>query len=311
MDFFNNVREVWQALVGTSNDANVNGTASNNMTDRMLGVLVAFLLFASILAVFVNFSFSLAWFFLLVWTVVLGIWAASGIKTVDIGWRGQLLYFGARQSPTFKEGLRWIPAPFGLKTADCRKQTLTFEVLDATTVDNVQVFVGGSVVYRVVDLNMYFDAEKTDLEKWIDNTRKQVIRTRVRTLKQAEVLDAHESLGGEMVLALRKEDSTRWGVEIIEVIIPEISPDPEVAKDLALQERENLQRKGQTVEISHFEEMVKKLMRPKPRGVGLSREQAIEQVQLALGKASKTIDAKTIALDSATAGIITTVLGRK
>jgi regulator of protease activity HflC (stomatin/prohibitin superfamily) len=265
------------------------------------------------------FSWSWSWGLLVLWTIVLGIWAGTGWKKIDIGWRGQLLFLGGRMTGFFNEGWRWAPFPFGIKPADCRKQTLDLKVLEATTIDNVKVFVGGSVVYRVVDLDIYFNAEKQDLENWVDNTRKQVIRTRVRELPQAEVLNMHDDLGKEMETALRNQGSDQWGVEIIQVIMPEIFPDPEVAKDLALLERENLQQKGQRVQARHQADLVKffsgteKLGDEGPTGPGLSPELAYEASLIHIDKAEKKkLASNTLGLDVATVkALVEAVTGRK
>ncbi|OGI99782.1 hypothetical protein A3H53_01005 [Candidatus Nomurabacteria bacterium RIFCSPLOWO2_02_FULL_40_10] len=173
-----------------------------NNIDRILGVISML----SVLVVAVMTIMSFSWISLLL-VLVLGIWVLGGLKSIEIGWKGQLLSLGERMDALFEEGWRWIPFPFGLKNADCRKQTISLGKLETTTKDNVKVFVDGSVVYQVEDLQKYFNATKSDLEKWIDDTRKQVVRTRIRELEQKEALNMHDDLGKEMEEALLDQGS--------------------------------------------------------------------------------------------------------
>jgi regulator of protease activity HflC (stomatin/prohibitin superfamily) len=253
---------------------------------------------------------------LFLWTIVLGLWSWGGWRKIEIGWRGQLLFLGQRIDAEIEEGWRWVPLPFAIKPADCRQQIMPLDALEVTTSDNVRVKVGATVTYRVDDLNTYFGVEVSGLKKGIDDARDAAIRSRVRTLSLEQVLSSHDELGNELLTALEAE-AVEWGIKIIRVIIPEISPsDTEVSKDLELRERENLQRNGQRVELSHFDEMVNLLEKGgNLEGItfkgGASREEAVQQVRLALGQSTMAVDAKTITLDSATATLIATFLGRK
>ena len=233
-------------------------------------------------------------------------WFWAGWKKIPVGYRGLQLFFGKRRHQEYPEGWRWIPLPFDVKIADCRQIILKLDKLEAITRDNLSVTTGSTVVYKIVDLYKFFDIE--NLETGIDQSRTAVLRSKIRGKSQSEVLDLHEELSKDVKDALEHED---WGVDILEVIIPEISPDMETAKNLALKKHEELQAEGQTVEIQLFIDKVNKLMTPPPTGAGLSREQAVEQVQLAIGKASKTVDAKTITLDPVTAALIAEALRRK
>ena len=71
-----------------------------------------------------------------------------------------------------------------------------------------------------------------------------------------------------------------------------------------------MQRDGQEIELQHFVDQVIKLMADPPIGAGLTREQAIEQVQISLGKASKNIDAKSFSVDPATTQMIAKIIER-
>lgn len=248
-----------------------------------------------------------------------GIWKKEGEKdlkweAIPVGWKAQLLLFGQRvPGVIFDEGWWWTPIPFSKQPADCRRQTHEFTPLKALTQDNVEVTVGGAVVYEVTNPDVYFSVKPEDLEGWLENTRKQVLRKAIRGLEQEKVLGMQDELGQVLEKALCEASEEHWGISIRQIIMPEILPDPEVAKDLVLKERETYQRKGQEVEIRFSAEMIKLLMVSKEEGgAGLTREQAFEQVQLATGKTTKAIDRKDWSLDATTAAIVAEILaGRK
>ena len=277
--------------------------------NRILGSLASILVVLCFIAMFNTASFTWSWFFLLFWTLALAGWVSSGWKKIDLGSKGLLLLLGQRTDLKLDEGWRWAPFPFGIEPINVKEMFLELEPLVATTGDNVPVTIEATVAYRQKHLAKQFDVQ--DLKKGLEEARSQAIRIHVKNLDLEEVLKMHEELGKKTKEALFERGDDRWGIEIMEVFVPKISPDLQVANDLALRERENLQKKGQEVEIQHFVNQVNKLMAKPPAGPGLSREQAIEQVQLALGKATKNIDAKTIALDSTSAELVARILGRK
>src|SRR3989344_446687 len=248
-----------------------------------------------------------------------GIWKKEGEKdlkweAIPVGWKAQLLLFGQRvPGVIFDEGWWWTPIPFSKQPADCRRQTHDFTPLQALTADNVNVTVGGSVVYDITNPDTYFSVKPEDLNGWLEGTRKQVLRKSNREKEQEDVLGMYEQLGEEVKYALCQASEEHWGVTIRQVIMPEILPDPEVAKDLVLEEREKYQRRGQEVEIKFSADMINLLMAPKgDGGAGLTREQAVEQIQLSIGKTTKSIDRKDWSLDATTAAIIANILaGRK
>lgn len=85
----------------------------------------------------------------------------------------------------------------------------------------------------------------------------------------------------------------------------------EVGKKAEQTAKEVQERQAEVLELEHFIERIKALMVLPPEGPGLTREQALEQVQLSLGKTTKVIDAKTISFDQPTAEVIGAILGRR
>jgi hypothetical protein len=76
--------------------------------------------------------------------------------------------------------------------------------------------------------------------------------------------------------------------------------------------KEEQERQAETRELTHVSERLQALMEvQRPDGTRLTREQALELVQLSTGKATKTIDAKTLGFDPTAAALIAGILGRK
>lgn len=253
------------------------------------------------------------WFLSLIWVIFLALWASSGLKKIDVGFKGQLLFLGGRRRHIFNdEGWRWAPFPFGIKTADCRDKSQVIDALTVLTSDNVSVSVAGTLVSRIEDLDLNFSVDPESIKQGIDDTWDEIIRTQVvgRTFDEVKVM--HVDVGEQAKTALETQATGAWGIRVIRIPVTIKPASDEFVKDLELKAREELQRRGQEVELQHFISRVNALMAIPPAGPGLSREQAIEQVQLSLGKATKTIDAKTIALDPVTAGLVGAILaGRR
>lgn len=101
------------------------------------------------------------------------------------------------------------------------------------------------------------------------------------------------------------------GVQIERLNIGDIDTLGETGRQAELQAKEEEERAGQTLELKHFSDRVKELMERPPRGPGLTREQAIEQVQMALGQLKKEARTQSLALDPATAQMVAAILGRR
>jgi len=259
--------------------------------------------------VFANFNWSWGWIFSLAGTVGLCSWAMSGFRKIEVGWRGQLLCLGERMSHTMQEGWHWVPFPFGVKVADCRHQSMQIDPLTVLTADNIEVEIRGTLVSYVENLDLYFNVDEATIKHGIDDTWDEIIRTQVVGMPFQEVKGLHVQVSEHAKAALESQATSLWGIRVVRIPVTIKASSKEVVADLELEARKKLQRAGQKVELQHFSERVQELMTPQPEGPGLSREQAIEQVQLSLNKASKKIDSKTIALDPATAAMVERILG--
>ncbi|MDP9249332.1 MAG: SPFH domain-containing protein [bacterium] len=238
--------------------------------------------------------------------LVVALWWWSGWKKIPTGHRGLLTILGSRTHWERKERWRWAAWPLGLIPVNCKQQIMPLGVAEFTTRDNLTVFVDGTVAYKVCDLYQYLDVEESEIEHGIDEKRTEVLRTEIRKRPMKEVLDLADELGKHVKEAVEHED---WGIDIKHVVISSIKPDPKTLEALALQAREELERKGQRVEKEHFGEMVADFEKPKKEGgkYGFTHEEAYEAALYITGKADPK---KMYGLDAATATAMAKVFGR-
>ncbi len=255
--------------------------------DRWLGVLCALFVFAITVVVFANRNLSASWGIACFLTIGLTFWVLSGLKRIEIGWKGQLLFLGERSKYFFGEGWRWVPFPFGVKTTDCRQTVKSLDPLKVITRDNVQVEIKGSIIRQTEDLDKYFGTEESGINQGLDDIWDATIRANVKETDLDNVLKMHVELGQQVHDAIGILASQNWGIKIIRVVIAGIEPDVEVTKDLALKERENLQREGQVVEANHIIALVNLFKRSKTEGgAKMSHGEAVEMAQVITGKAT-------------------------
>jgi hypothetical protein len=241
----------------------------------------------------------------LMWAGLMIIFNLSGMKKIPVGWKAQLLFLWRRIPFTVGEGLQLIPFPFSLKAVDCRQKVLELDPLEIFTSDNVKVEIKGSLVWQVVDLHMRFGLDDASLKKGLDDIWDEAVRGKVRLITLQDLLGMQVILGHEAQVVLGNHSNKNWGLSVVRVIITSISPDKKITEDLEKKTDENLQREGEKVELTHFADRVMELMAAPPAGPGLSREQAIEQTQITMGKlTAKTVDTKNFGLDPATTSAI-------
>lgn len=246
----------------------------------------------------------------LAWVILLAaaLWWWSGWINIPVAWKGVRTLMGKRTGDYTDEGWRWAAWPWGLIPVNTEQQILRLGVIKALTSDNATVWVDSTIVYHISDPVKSMDVNKKKLKEGLDQKRTEVLRSKIRQLPMEVVFDIHEELGEEVKEAIEHKD---WGVDILQVIVPEIAPDPSIAEDLAKKKKEELQRSGEEVEIDHTVKKMNQLMTPPPVGAGLTREQALEQLQLTTGKATKAIDAKTLTLDPVTAALVAKILEKR
>jgi hypothetical protein len=100
------------------------------------------------------------------------------------------------------------------------------------------------------------------------------------------------------------------GIILERLNVGDIDVQGEVAKEAEGQASEDQQRRKEETELLHINNRIQALMKRDPDGPGLTREQALEMVQLTTGKASKTIDAKNIDISPDALALAMKLLGR-
>ncbi|MCM2339254.1 MAG: hypothetical protein NDI62_02255 [Burkholderiales bacterium] len=100
------------------------------------------------------------------------------------------------------------------------------------------------------------------------------------------------------------------GIIIERLNIGEINVLGEVGKKAENEAKEKQEKAAEILELEHISKRILALMKDPPDGPGLTREQALEQIQLSQGKTTKTIDAKSINLDPTTSALIGKILNK-
>ena len=278
--------------------------------DQTIGMFCALLAFVNLAMVFVNFSWSWPWLLLVAWTLLISTWTINGWSNIEVGHKGLLLFLGERLTYVFSEGQRFAPWPFEIKTVDCRLKSQEIDQLTVLTKDNIPVSISGTLVSQIEDPNLYFNVDPLSIEKGINDTWGEIIRTQVITKDLEDVRKMYIEVGMQTQAALEDQATKMWGLRIIRIPVTIKPVNTEVTSDMELKARKKMQRDGQEIELQHFVDQVIKLMADPPIGAGLTREQAIEQVQISLGKASKNIDAKSFSVDPATTQMIAKIIER-
>ncbi len=282
-----------------------------NNTDRWLGIGCAVLLIVVTLVVIADRNWSGSWILSFLLTVSLWVWAFGGLKKLEVGFRGQLLFLGERQEYLVEEGWRWAPFPFEIKTADCRQNNQKLDHLEVITEDKVRVEIDGTIIRHISDLNLYFGVNESGIQQGLDDIWDEAIRTLVATKKLIEVLKMQVDLGQKAYTAMKDHAKINWGIEITKVVVAGIKPNKEVAEDLALEERERLQKEGQMVEAKHIAGIINLLKKSEVQGgAGMSHGEAYETAQVITGKA-KPKDIKGFTFNPEILAAIAKIVGEK
>jgi regulator of protease activity HflC (stomatin/prohibitin superfamily) len=239
--------------------------------------------------------------------LALAIIGLGGVKHIEVGFVGSLLFVGKRTDYLLTEGYHWLgPLFLSFRAVDTRDQTLKLDPLVVFTKGaggnkiGAKVTVDGSVIFRVRNPRAYLSLKPDSIETGLDDIYDEVIRSQMAEKTLDEALRLHVKLSQEVLeRATTESERCSWGIEIVQVPLPSIMPDPEVAADLALKRREEAQRDGEIVELQHTRDRIRELME-----MGFSREQAIETVQIAVKRVTKEIKETKISVSDQTLAAI-------
>lgn len=238
---------------------------------------------------------------------------ASCIRYNPTGWWAQYKWFGDRIQYYVDEGIYIVPWFLGFSSlaADCRDKPHKFKCVTAFTMDNVEVNLKEIlIVTRIFHLGRYHQLDSTELRTLLNDI---IDRDVLRKVKEEEggvrevikmVLSAKKTEGGiEAGKALR-----RWGMEVIEIVVPEapLPTDPKVKAAIQIATAEKMEAEGDTVEIRNVIARVAELMKG-----GWTQEQAIERVDITTKGTTKQVNVQKIMADPVVLATLAALLGRK
>lgn len=276
-------------------------------SDRKVAILFIFILIiAAIAGIAYAGGFWKTTLFML-WIIISAIWGISGKKMIEVGWKGQLLLFGQRQTVFFGEGLHWAPWPWAIKPVDCRTKTTKLDPIKVFTSDGLEVTIKDmSIVWKVFNLDLYHNMDMEKFTTLLDDVVDRNVREKIRTSTLEKILG--KNIGTENVQTA--QDLEDFGINIIKIVVPEIIPtNPEVLRGLELNQTENFEKIGQITEAKHINELITFFMTPTlERPNGLTQSEAIELTQLITGKAApKNINGFT--LNQETLAAVSNIMG--
>jgi len=276
--------------------------------DRMLGVffILTVLTFGA-LGVAIKFAGTIPA------TVILLALVGASIKNIPVGYQAQYTWLGERVPVFIEEGWHFVPWPLQLKIIDCRATTVPIDEENIFTIDNVEVkVVKTSLVWKIVDLNLYQNLNPTNLAGLLDDVIDQNVRHKIRKTPWEKVLGMEFSVSEKDII----HDLDQFGIGILKIVVPNIVPvNKEFKEAQELKSKEILQREGQRVQARHHADLIKffsgteKLGEQGPKGPGLSEELAYEAALIHMDKAEKKkLASSNFGLDTATAKALVEVV---
>lgn len=235
----------------------------------------------------------------------------KGNVTVPVGHKGVPQFLKGRiKGFILEEGDRWLPWPLSCIPVDCRKTTLTLDSLVAFTKDNIKTTVESTMIIRVKDPFLYLEADPAKIKSAMDDAKDGLLRKSISKNKSEKVIKMGEDLGSEARTETSKLGSS-FGVEVLTFTVTKVLVEPEVEKDLEGKKREELQREREKVELQHFADRIKELTKPiNQGGPGLSHDEAVRQIRIALGQLKPTEAKQTFGMDDNVAALIAAILSK-
>ena len=230
--------------------------------------------------------------------VVVVVWVfllVTSMKFNNTGHWAQFKWFGDRIIYYVDEG--WFFCPWWLGFTylpeDCRDQNFKLDNVKVFTSDDAEIcFNEISIMWRIVELNLFHNLEPGGLKRLIDDIVDLNIKRRVNQLGVREAVKVQFSTEHVQTTT----DLGRWGLEVEMVMVPSAPrpTDPKVMAALQLEVAELLETEGDAVKIQNILKRVAELV----ASGNYTKEQAIEQVQITTGEADKDINVQRILLDS-------------
>jgi len=216
---------------------------------------------------------------------------AFSVRKIDIAHRGVLTFFGLRLPLWVSEGWTGVgPRPIlALAEVDMRPTPLPIEANEVVSKDNIEVRLGeSSITYQVSHpyraLGIGVDLIGTNVHDLVLREQRRFISERnVENIQEAGMPEVRGviQLGAELATHIETKvtlasSKNKWGIEVVQVSIPQILPPDDVLKAAAQIPVERRQREAETTELHHVADRVAEL---KTRFPEISTEEAIRVVQ--------------------------------
>ncbi|MBI2515045.1 SPFH domain-containing protein [Candidatus Wolfebacteria bacterium] len=212
------------------------------------------------------------------------------------------------------EGWSWIlPRPImAAEAVDARERSSRADKFTVISSNNVRITVEPSAIrWRVENPGQVLSVGEEVIDRSLVELVQQNLRSTVRTLNDDDAVAARDLIL-DGIQRRADQRAIEWGIDVIEVLVGELSRPPEVQEDYEKARREERQREAERIELEHVRERIRELM---AAPLNFTPEQALEIVQTERDKVKKTIDEKKVTISSESRGVVsaalTALLGRR
>lgn len=240
-------------------------------------------------------------------TILTVLYATTGFKKVEVGWKAVLTVLGKREQVIFTEGWLWLPKVLAdIKPVDCRRRNIVLELPDAQTADDIEVKVNAGAVVFVSDPFQFLSVKDPfgsagDGETVVDGPVAREIETAIReniTDKGSNIADPDakkrltrrsKEIETQVRQVLTKIDRATgeipklmsWGLELDRLQIKDIDLPKDVQDAVDARRVEEQRQISKMTETETLAKLAKRLQELFP---DMTAEEAMNRVQAERGK---------------------------
>jgi len=239
----------------------------------------------------------------------------TGVTKVDVGFQGVPLFLGARigkqvitevegekipqaSGPILREGYHWaLPYFMSVKSIDTRLQVEEIDELNVYAKDNISVVLDTSVTYRINNPHQSLNVGgEGEIKQGLNELMEAAIRDVVKKNESTELTrnSEHRRTLKEQLLKSVRDVEKKFGIDIIDAFVGEVSLPEKIRKALELKKQNHL-----------YAETRKEL-----EAAGVPKDKLDEVCQLNLGVANKDIKEFKVDLGETTAGGAAALVGK-
>jgi hypothetical protein len=168
----------------------------------------------------------------IIFVLIILIYLATGIKKIPTGHKGITLWFGAKSSSIYNEGLAWhLPLFSTIEVIDCKVRFIEERNMEVSLAHFINVDFKTSVSYRISDISNYLDNYSiTDLDGKVKTYVNESLRQYLtkNDVTEREIISMNDDgYKAQQVKLLNQSYLQKLGIEITDVIVTiiEISSD--------------------------------------------------------------------------------------